>query len=110
MRDFQIDPWKKSEIWGCELLKMKHLGGVRNPDCIDEKNPIRIGEVKDYRRSFNAYDLERELQKPKMKEVNEINLLVMGSCTSNTKENAKKNSSLKLWCDLRNFHIRLDFI
>jgi hypothetical protein len=68
-----------------------------------KKNPKRIGEVKDYRRSFNAYDLKRELQKPRMKEVNEINILVMGPCTSNVKETAKKNSSLKLCCDLRNF-------
>lgn len=103
MRNFETEPWKKSELWGCELLEMKHLGGPGKPDCIDEKNPKRIGEVKDYRRSFNSYDLKRELQKPRMKEVNEINILVMGPCTSNAKETAKKNSSLKLCCDLRNF-------
>jgi len=88
MSDYETEPWKKSEILGCELLKVKHLGGPGRPDCIDEKNPKRLGEVKDYRRSFNAYDLKRELQKPRMKEVNEINILVMGPCTSNTRENA----------------------
>ncbi len=114
MRDFKTEPWKKPEIWGCGILKMKHLGGPGKPDCIDEKDPKRIREVKDYRRNFKAYDFKRELQKPRTKEFNEINVLAMGPCTTNAREYAKKNSSLNLFCNLRNLqkfsHIKLDFI
>ena len=102
MSNFEIEPWKTSEIMGCQLLEMKHLGGPGKPDCIDEQDPKRIGEVKDYRRSFNAYDLKREVQKPRMRDLNEINILVMGPCTPNVEEIARKNSRLKLLCNLRN--------
>jgi len=81
---------------------MEHLGGPGKFDCIRKNNSKVVGEIKDYRRNFNAYDLKKIIQKPRIKEIERIDIVVINGCTENAKNIAEKNQKVRLICHVKN--------
>lgn len=96
----KLQPWEKSERGVCDFFGMDHVGGPGKEDCVDKNNPNHIAEIKDYNRSFNAYDLKLIIKK-KWTLGKNLDINVINDCTKNAEVLAKKLPHVNLRCNLR---------
>lgn len=96
----KLQPWKESEIKVSELFGFEHLGGPGKPDGQCGCEPDTILEVKDFRRSVNAGDVYRVLDKNWALNKKTI-LAAINNCSENAKKLAEENPNLKLFCNLK---------
>jgi len=100
MPEKELQEWEIFEKKACNIMAMEHQGGPKKSDCIDLENHDYVAEAKSYRRDFNAWDLDREINKPRM-QGKTVHILVEYGCTQNAIKKAEENPNVILTCNVK---------